>query len=33
MKVEYEATFPNIDKDDIRHKFEQVGAGLIKPER
>lgn len=32
MKIEYEATFPNIDKDAIRHKLEQIGAKLTRPE-
>lgn len=30
--IEYEATFSNIDKDDIRERLEKVGALLIKPE-
>lgn len=32
MKIEYEATFPNIDKDEIRQKLEEVGAVLARPE-
>ncbi|OGZ53777.1 MAG: hypothetical protein A3H64_03315 [Candidatus Ryanbacteria bacterium RIFCSPLOWO2_02_FULL_45_11c] len=32
MKVEYEATFPNIDKDAIRRKLEQAGARLVRAE-
>ncbi len=32
MQTEYEATFPNIDKDEIRNLLKQVGAQLIKPE-
>ncbi len=32
MQIEYEATFINIDKDDIRQKLEKAGAQLIKPE-
>ena len=32
MKVEYEATFPNIDKYAIRHKLEQAGARLVRAE-
>ena len=32
MNIEYEATFTNIDKDDIRQKLEDAGAILVKPE-
>ncbi len=32
MATEYEATFLNIDKDEIRKRLEKVGAELIKPE-
>ena|SRR3989344_848812 len=32
MDIEYEATFPNIDKDDIRKRLKKSGATLIKPE-
>jgi len=32
MKVEYEATFININKDSVREKLKSVGAKLIKPE-
>ncbi|EKE18599.1 MAG: hypothetical protein ACD_9C00288G0008 [uncultured bacterium] len=32
MQIEYEATFPNIDKDEIRERLVKVGAKLIKPE-
>ena len=32
MKVEYEATFTNIDKDEIRAKLKAVNAVLIKSE-
>ena len=32
MDIEYEATFANINKDEIRHKLGKVGATLIKPE-
>lgn len=32
MEIEYEATFPNINKEQIRQKLKQVGANLIKPE-
>ncbi len=32
MNIEYEATFTNIDKDNIRGKLEKVGAKLIRKE-
>jgi adenylate cyclase class 2 len=32
MKIEYEATFPNIDKDEIRERLKKAGAILIRPE-
>lgn len=32
MNIEFEATFLNIDKDDIRHRLKQAGAVLIYPE-
>ncbi len=32
MQTEYEATFLNIDKDEIREKLKRVGAVLHKPE-
>lgn len=32
MQVEYEATFLNINKDEIRQKFKNAGAKLIRPE-
>lgn len=32
MEIEYEATFCNINKDEIRNKLKKVGAKLIKPE-
>jgi len=32
MQIEYEATFPNIDKNEVREKLKNVGAQLIKPE-
>lgn len=32
MKIEYEATYTKIDKNDIRQKLEQVGAKLVRPE-
>ncbi len=32
MKIEYEATFANIDKNEIRKKLKKIGAKLVKPE-
>jgi len=32
MEIEYEATFLNIDKDDVRDKLKRAGAKLLKPE-
>lgn len=32
MNIEYEATFPNINKDEMRQKLKDVGALLVKPE-
>ena len=32
MQTEYEATFENIDKADIRERLKNAGAKLIKPE-
>lgn len=32
MKVEYEATYININEDDIRKKLKDSGASLVKPE-
>jgi len=32
MNIEYEATFPNINKDEIRQRLLSAGASLIKPE-
>lgn len=32
MNIEYEATFPNIDKDKIRLKLKETGAQIIRPE-
>ena len=31
MDIEYEATFENIDKDEIRKKFKKAGAKLVRP--
>jgi len=32
MDIEYEATFPNINKNDIREKLKKANASLIHPE-
>ena len=32
MQVEYEATFPNIDKKEIREQLKGAGAILVRPE-
>ena len=32
MQIEYEATYPNIDRDNIRQKLKNVGATLARPE-
>ncbi len=32
MKIEYEATFPNINKNQIKERLKQAGAKLISPE-
>jgi len=32
MKIEYEATFFNIKKDEVRKKLKKIGAELLKPE-
>lgn len=32
MDIEYEATFENIDKNEMRTKFKKAGAKLIRPE-
>ncbi len=32
MEIEYEATFINIDKDEIRSRLKKVGAKMIYPE-
>ena len=32
MKIEYEATFINIDKQDIRERLGEIGGKLIRPE-
>lgn len=32
MQIEYEATFANIDKDEMRARLQDAGAELLKPE-
>ena len=32
MAIEYEATFININRDDIRKKLKKSGANLVKPD-
>lgn len=32
MEIEYEATFTNINKDEVRAKLKEIGAKLLKPE-
>ncbi len=32
MKIEYEATFININKDEVRKRFCEAGAELVRPE-
>jgi len=32
MDIEYEATFPDVDKEEIREKLKKIGAKLVKPE-
>ena len=32
MKTEYEATFIDVDKDDIRRRLKGIGAALVHPE-
>jgi len=32
MEIEYEATFENVDKNEIRERLKNAGAQLIKPE-
>lgn len=32
MQIEYEATFPNIDKDEIRKRLKKAEAKLVRPE-
>jgi adenylate cyclase, class 2 len=32
MQIEYEATFANVDKDEIRGRLKKAGAELVRPE-
>lgn len=32
MQIEYEATFPDINKEEIREKLQAIGATLLRPE-
>lgn len=32
MNIEYEATFPNINKNEVRKKLKKAGAKLVRPE-
>ncbi|MBI3442409.1 MAG: class IV adenylate cyclase [Candidatus Sungbacteria bacterium] len=32
MQIEYEATYPNIDKNDVRARLKKVAAALVRPE-
>ncbi|MDP2930557.1 MAG: CYTH domain-containing protein [bacterium] len=32
MEIEYEATFENIDKEEMRKKLREAGAALVRPE-
>jgi len=32
MQIEYEATFENIDKDEMRERLKRAGAKLVRPE-
>ncbi|EKD58979.1 MAG: hypothetical protein ACD_56C00015G0007, partial [uncultured bacterium] len=32
MQIEYEATFANIDKDEVRDRLQKAGGRLIKSE-
>lgn len=32
MNIEYEATFENVDKDDVRARLRAAGATLVRPE-
>lgn len=32
MQIEYEATFENVDKDEMRKRLEKAGAKLVRPE-
>ena len=32
MRIEYEATFTDVNKDEVRERFRQAGAELMRPE-
>ena len=32
MKIEYEATFPDVDKEDARQRLKKIHATLVRPE-
>ncbi len=32
MNIEYEATFPNVDKEKVREQLKKAGARLVRPE-
>lgn len=32
MQIEYEATFTDVDKDNVRNRLKKAGAELVKPE-
>lgn len=32
MQIEYEATFPNINKNELRDRLKKLGAKIVKPE-
>ena len=32
MNIEYEATFPEVDKDEVRGRLRAAGATLVRPE-
>src|SRR5574344_1607803 len=32
MQIEYEATFINVDKDEVRQRLTMAGAKLVRPE-
>ena len=32
MQIEYEATYPTVDKEEMRHTLQTAGASLVRPE-